>query len=76
MNDTQVATYEYILHKFNQWASDMGYYTDADIMRAQNDIADDVILQNTPVDIPAPQFSSYLDKINYIVACGYGIYGR
>lgn len=74
--DIQLATTEFILHKFNQWAKDMGYRTAADIMRAQEDIADNVILQNTPVGIPAPNFESYLDKINYIVACGYGIYGE
>lgn len=71
---TQQFQTEFITKKFNQWAKDRGYYSDADIMRAQNDIADDVILQNTPVGIPTPQFESYLDKINYIVACGYGIY--
>ena len=72
--DTALATTEYIYHKFNQWAKEKGYHTDADIMQAQNDIADDVILQNTPVGIPAPRFESYMDKVNYIVACHYGIF--
>jgi hypothetical protein len=74
MKTTQEMTAEFIMHKFNDWARGAGYYTDADIMRYQNDQADDVILQNTPLGIPAPQFNSYMDKINYIVACGYGIY--
>lgn len=55
----------------NQQAKNMGYYSDADIMRAQNDIADSVILENLPVGIALPEFDSYLAKINYIVMCEY-----
>ncbi len=73
---TQELQIEFITKKFNQWATEAGFYTDADVMRYQDDQADDVILQNTPVGVPAPQFNSYLDKINYIAACGYGIYGE
>lgn len=57
----------------NQMAQDMGYYTDADIMRAQDDIAENIILNNLPVGVAMPNFSSYLDKINYIIGCGYKI---
>lgn len=74
MTDTQQLSIDFIARKFNQWAKEHGYYTDADIMREQNNIADDVILSNLPTGTPLPQFSSYLDKINYIVMCGYGIY--
>ena len=57
----------------NAQAKEQGYYTDADIMRAQDDIAESIILNNLPVGIAMPNFSSYLDKINYIVACGYKV---
>lgn len=60
-----------ILH---ERALQAGFYQEADIMRFQNDEADNIILSNLPVDTPIPTFNSYLDKINYIVSCGYGIY--
>lgn len=74
MTTVQNETYTYITNKFNQWAKEAGYYTDADIMRFQNWQADDVILQNMPLGSPAPDFDSYESKINYIVKRGFGIY--
>ena len=63
-----------VTRELNRQAKAMGYYTDADIMRAQNNIADSIILENLPTGIAIPQFNSYLDKINYIIACEYPIY--
>ena len=63
-----------VTRELNLQAKAQGFYTDADIMRAQDAIADDIILENLPLGIPAPQFNSYLDKVNYIILCGYPIY--
>lgn len=62
-----------VTRAINKQATEQGYYQDVDIMRAQNDIAEWIILENLPVGIAMPQFETYLDKVNYIVACGYPI---
>ena len=63
-----------VTRELNRQAKELGYYNDADIMRAQNDIADSIILENLPTGVPLPMFENYLDKVNYIIACGYPIY--
>lgn len=62
-----------VTRELNRQAKAMGFYTDADIMQAQNDIADRIILDNMPVGTPMPNFENYLAKVNYIIACGYPI---
>jgi hypothetical protein len=71
---TQSEEFMFITGKFNQWAKEAGFYCDADIMRFQNERADDVILQNIPVGTFMPDFDNYVAKINYIVESRFGIY--
>lgn len=65
-----------VTRELNRQAKAMGYYSPADIMQAQNDIADNIILENLPVGILMPEFENYLEKVNYIIACEYPIYAK